>query len=134
MKLTNNPIAYVAAIAAATLLAGCSGGGGGSSTPPPPNQTSISGKVFQSDGTTPLSGATVALDGNAAETGTTDVTGAYTITVTPSVTAGTHSLVIEISSGGSLAPIFTRQIQVNSRTLTGVNVTVPATLPPPPPP
>jgi len=131
MKRTNNPIAYVVAIAAAALTAGCGGGGGGGSTV---TQTSISGKVFQSDGTTPLSGATVALDGNAAETATTDVSGAYTITVTPSVALGTHNLVIELSSGGSLAPIFMKQITVNSTTVTGANVTVPSTLPPPPPP
>jgi len=76
----------------------------------------------------------VALDGNAAETGTTDSTGAYTITVSPSVALGTHNLVIEISSGGSLAPIFTKQITLNTQTMTGANVTVPSTLPPPPPP
>jgi len=134
MKRTDNPTAYVLALAATVVLAGCGGGGGGSSTPPPPTPTTISGKVFQSDGTTPLSGATVAFDGNVAETATTDVTGAYTLDITSNVVGGAHNLVIEISSGGSLAPIFTQQIQVNSHTVTGANVTVPSTLPPPPPP
>ena len=45
-----------------------------------------------------------------------------------------RDFVLSHSSGGSLAPIFTKQITVNSTTVTGANVTVPSTLPPPPPP
>ena len=131
MKRTNNPTAYVLAIASAALLAGCGGGGGGGSSTI--NQLTISGAVFRSDGKTPLSGATVAFDGSAGPSTITNVSGVYSLAVPGTVSIGAHNLVIEFPSGGTLAPIYAQQIQVNSQTETGVNVTVPSTSPPPPP-
>lgn len=121
-----------ALIITALALSGCGGGGGGSN--PTISEPTISGTVYQSDGTTPLAGATVALDGNASESTTTSSTGTFSLTVDNVISEGAHNLVVEISSGGSLGPVYSQQVQVTSRTVSGVKLTVPSTTPPPPPP
>lgn len=116
--------------AIALIAAGC--GGGNSSAPTPFNVTG----TVENTSATPLSDVTVTMDGNAAETGTTNNSGVFSLAVLPANlfkdgAATQHTLTF--SENGQLVDSVTVTATPAEATATGVNLGVFEVGPPPAP-